>query len=85
MADSIPLSKITVIIEEEDMVITTVFHKVYNPMLHVNHRDVGTIRLNADGAIPRPVSKADFMIEGVAMFDPEHGNFLETKREKKDA
>lgn len=75
--------KMTVIIEDGDEVITTVIHKAYNLMTHVNHRDVA-IRPNMDGSF-RPMSKADFMVEGVAVFSPEHGNYLETKREKKDA
>ncbi len=75
------LVKMTVIIEDGDEVITTVIHKAYNLMTHVNHRDVA-IRPNADGGY-RQLSKTDFMIEGVAVFDQEHGNYLETKRETK--
>jgi hypothetical protein len=74
------LVKMTVIIEDGDEVITTVIHKAYNLMSRVNHRDV-TIRPNADDGY-RQLSKADFMVEGVALFDQEHGNFLETKRER---
>lgn len=77
------LVKMTLIIEDGDEVITTVIHKAYNLMTHVQHRDIG-IRLNADGALPRPMSKTDFMIEGVAVFDQDKGNYLETRREKKD-
>lgn len=76
------LVKMTVIIEDGDEVVTTVIHKAYNLMTHVNHRDVG-IRPSADGGY-RQLSKVDFSVEGVAMFDQEHGNFLETKREKKE-
>lgn len=77
------LVKMTVIIEDGEEVITTVIHRVYNAMTHVNHRDMA-IRPNADGLF-RPVSKIDFSIEGVALFDQDKGNYLETKREKKDA
>jgi hypothetical protein len=72
----------TVIIEDGDEVITTVIHKAYNLMTHVNHRDMA-IRPNADGGF-RPLSKVDFLVEGVAVFDQDKGNYLETTREKKD-
>lgn len=72
------LVKMTVIIEDGDEIITTVIHKAYNLMSHVRHRDVD-IRPNADGSY-RPLSKTDFLVEGVAVFDQEHGNFLETTR-----
>ncbi|QFG09373.1 hypothetical protein SEA_BRONXBAY_81 [Arthrobacter phage BronxBay] len=76
--------KMTVIIEDGDQIITTVLYKVDDAVTHVRHRD-HSIRMNADGSFPPQVSKIDFCIEGVARFDPEKGNFLETKREKKDA
>lgn len=82
MTETARISKLTVILEDDDMKVTTVFHKIYNPMLHVNYRDV-TTTLNADGAMPRPPSKADFMVEGVALFDHEHNNFVTTTREEK--
>jgi hypothetical protein len=75
------LVKMTVIIEDGDEIITTVIHKAYNLETHVNHRDMA-IRANMDGGF-RPMSKVDFSVNGVAVFDPEHGNYLETKREKK--
>jgi hypothetical protein len=37
-----------------------------------------------DGSYPPRLGKTDFSINGVAVFSQEHGNYLETKREKKD-
>lgn len=76
--------KVTVIIEDGEDIITNVFHKTYNLETRVNYREMGIIRPNMDGGF-RPMSKIDFQINGVGVFDPEHGNYMETKREKKDA
>lgn len=82
MTETARIVKVTVIIEDGDDIITNVFHKVYNLETHVNHRDYAVMRPNMDGGF-RPLSKIDFQINGIAVYSPEHGNYIETKREKK--